>query len=315
MGLEVRMRDRTGASLLLACCWIILSCSGGNSSDSDVPRANSPDALVIYVVNYPLEYFAERIGGEWVEVHFPAPPDVDPATWIPDPETIIAYQSADLVLLNGGGFASWVNVATLLPSRVVETARELSDPILMIPDALTHSHGLAGKHAHAGFLSTVWLDPILAIDQTRTIERALAERLPEHAGAFRENRDLLERDLLDLNRQWIELVAGKEAQPLIAQRPDYKYIARRYGLNLESVSWDDREAPDEGLWEELAVGLEVHPAKWFLCPKPPSEPMARRLGQMGLKTVVVDIGANRPLSGNYLDLMRRNIVRLRAAYE
>jgi hypothetical protein len=40
--------------------------------------------LNVYVVNYPLKYFAERIGGEHVKVEFPAPADVDPAYWNPD---------------------------------------------------------------------------------------------------------------------------------------------------------------------------------------------------------------------------------------
>ena len=33
----------------------------------------SSDTLSVYVVNYPLKYFAERIGGQHVKVVFPAP--------------------------------------------------------------------------------------------------------------------------------------------------------------------------------------------------------------------------------------------------
>ena len=36
------------------------------------------EKLTVYTVNYPLQYFAERIGGEYVEVIFPAPGDEDP---------------------------------------------------------------------------------------------------------------------------------------------------------------------------------------------------------------------------------------------
>ena len=42
------------------------------------------DKLRIYTVNYPLAYFAERIGGDLAQVTFPAPPDVDPAFWMPN---------------------------------------------------------------------------------------------------------------------------------------------------------------------------------------------------------------------------------------
>jgi zinc transport system substrate-binding protein len=49
---------------------------------------DSSDKLVIYTVNYPLKYFAERIGGEHAEVVFPAPAGVDPAYWMPERKTI-----------------------------------------------------------------------------------------------------------------------------------------------------------------------------------------------------------------------------------
>ncbi|MEA3275247.1 MAG: hypothetical protein U9Q81_08160, partial [Pseudomonadota bacterium] len=39
------------------------------------------ERLVLYTVNYPLQYFAERIAGEHAQVVFPAPADVDPAFW------------------------------------------------------------------------------------------------------------------------------------------------------------------------------------------------------------------------------------------
>ena len=67
--------------------------------------AKDPDApLSVYVVNYPLQYFAERIGGPDVRVVFPAPADGDPAFWKPSPEQIAAYQKADLILLNGASY-------------------------------------------------------------------------------------------------------------------------------------------------------------------------------------------------------------------
>jgi hypothetical protein len=65
------------------------------------------EKLTIYTVNYPLTYFAERIGGDLVSVVFPAPPDVDPAFWVPDTAKVRSFL---LVLpdLNGVIFSlSW----------------------------------------------------------------------------------------------------------------------------------------------------------------------------------------------------------------
>ncbi len=56
-----------------------------------VQYGTAAEPLNVYVVNYPLKYFAERIGGEHVKVEFPAPTDVDPAYWNPDLAAISAY--------------------------------------------------------------------------------------------------------------------------------------------------------------------------------------------------------------------------------
>ncbi len=69
--------------------------------------------LSIYTVNYPLQYFVQRIGGELVDVSFPAPRGVDPADWMPDIDTVAEYQQADVILLNGAGYARWLRRMSL----------------------------------------------------------------------------------------------------------------------------------------------------------------------------------------------------------
>jgi len=81
------------------------------------------EQLTVFVVNYPMQYFAERIGGEHVNVVFPAPANVDPAYWMPDRPTIANFQRADLILLNGAGYARWVNKVTLPRFRIVNSRR------------------------------------------------------------------------------------------------------------------------------------------------------------------------------------------------
>lgn len=60
---------------------------------------DTPVGLTVYVVNYPLQYFAERIAGQHASVVLPVPEDEDPTFWIPDPATITAYQRADPLAL------------------------------------------------------------------------------------------------------------------------------------------------------------------------------------------------------------------------
>jgi len=101
-------------------------------SDASVPAAG--DELTAYVVNYPLQYFAERIGGELVSVEFPGPVDEDPAFWSPDAETVSAYQQADRILLNGAGYAHWVQRVTLPASKLIDTSAGFRERYIQVED-------------------------------------------------------------------------------------------------------------------------------------------------------------------------------------
>ena len=64
-----------------------------------VPSLTIADTkLTIYTTNYPLSYFADRIGGESVNVVFPVPQGVDPAFWTPGAATVRSMQKADLIV-------------------------------------------------------------------------------------------------------------------------------------------------------------------------------------------------------------------------
>ena len=205
-------------------------------------KSLAAEHLTVYVVNYPLKYFAERIGGEHVQVVFPAPAEVDPAHWIPDTATIAAYQQADLILLNGAGYAGWVDKVSLPRSKLINTSRAFRDQYITIESAVTHSHGPGGAHAHEGAAFTTWIDLELAARQAKAVADAFIRRKPGLAETFQNNYSTLEIDLIKID-QSIKAVTSKNAsKPLIGSHPVYDYFAGRYGLNMRNVHWE----PDGG---------------------------------------------------------------------
>ncbi|MCK5287185.1 MAG: zinc ABC transporter substrate-binding protein, partial [Thermodesulfovibrionia bacterium] len=226
--------------------------------------AMSADPLVIYTVNYPLKYFAERIAGEYATVVFPAPRDVDPAYWMPDRKTISDYQNADLILLNGAHYAKWVEKVSLPRSKMVNTSRKFKDQYIFIKEAVTHSHGPKGKHAHEDAAFTIWLDLDLATKQAKAIEKALSRKRPAFKPTFEKNYAYLERDLLVLDSKIKEIISNNQSQPLIASHPVYDYLAHRYNLNIKSVNWEPDETPSDEQWIELRNILKKHPAQWMI---------------------------------------------------
>ena len=274
------------------------------------PVAIAADKLKVYTVNYPLAYFAERIAGDQAEVVFPAPPDVDPALWMPDTDTITAYQGADLILLNGAGYAKWISRASLPRLRMVDTSRPFADSYIRVAQGTSHSHGPGGDHSHSGTAFTTWLDLRQAVQQAEAITAALTRKRPAAKQQFESNLESLKSDLLALDERLAQITTKAADRPILASHPVYQYLARRYGLNLESVMWEPDEVPDESQWAEFVKILEEHPAKWMLWEAEPAPESVERLRSLGVESIVFDPCGNRPQAGDFLSVMLKNAASL-----
>ena len=277
--------------------------------------SSAAEPLSVYVVNYPLKYFAERIGGEHVQVSFPAPSDVDPAYWVPDVATITAYQQADLILLNGAGYAKWVKKVSLPRSRMVDTSRGFSDQFITSADAVTHSHGPKGDHAHESLAFTTWLDFSLAARQAEAIAAAFSRKRPRHRNTFEKNLAGLKSDLMDLDSDLRRIVSRDPARPLVVSHPVYDYLARAYGMNIQSVHWEPDELPADDQWSDLLERLKTHPARWMIWEAAPLEASVQRLESIQLNSAVFDPCGNTPDKGDFVGVMRQNIDQLGQVYD
>jgi zinc transport system substrate-binding protein len=297
--------------------WLLLFAGLGLTACRDADRGPATDAagpMVIYVTNHPLQFMAERIGGGHVVVHLPAPEDVDPAEWTPDERTILQYQRADLILLNGAGYEKWIGHVSLPAAALVDTSRHFRDRFVEIPDTVTHSHGPHGTHTHAGLAFTTWLDPTLAIEQARVVKQALSDRLPQHAQQFAAAFEALARELGELDGALGQIVSRQPGRPLLASHPVYQYLQARYQLNLESLHWEPEEMPEDDRWQELDALLQRHPARWILWEDQPLEQTAARLAERGVSSVVYNPCSQPPDDGDFLTVMWQNAENLRTAF-
>jgi zinc transport system substrate-binding protein len=295
---------------VLVVAWGSAGCSNTSPPPSNAGDVGGDHDTTVYVVNYPLAYFAQRIGGQWVDVTYPAPPDVDPAFWMPDAETIVAYQEADLILLNGATYARWASTVSLPDTRTIDTSVSFADRYIEVEDAVTHTHGPGGEHAHGGLAFTTWLDPNLAIEQARAIAAAMTQRWPEHKQQFDTGFAALEQDLMGLDAALKQATANANRKPLVFSHPVYQYLERRYDLNGKSVHWEPDEVPTKSQWDELVELLKSHPAKCMVWEGEPNPATVSRLREIDVESVVVDPCGNVPETGDYLSVMQQNISNL-----
>ena len=295
---------------VVAVCFA-LGCSGGGGDS----QPSDDGAVEIYVVNYPLQYFAERIVGDRAAVVFPAPPDGDPAYWLPDERQIAAYQGADLILLNGASYAKWVSMATLPESKTVNTSAGFKKKYRMLEGLVTHTHGPEGEHEHGDVDFHTWLDPELAIMQAEAIAEAAGDLMPEHNDVFQENLAALRSDLEDLDAALVAVASGDPELPVLASHPVYGYLAARYDWNLKSMHWEPDAMPGDDEWEKLDALLAEHPAKWMVWEAEPDVTIAEKLVARGLNIAVFSPCGNVPTGKDYVQIMRANIANLKPVFE
>ena len=278
--------------------------------------ASATDAPInIYTVNYPLKYFAEQIGDDHVKVHFPAPADVDPAYWVPDVDTIGKYQKADLILLNGAGYAKWIRKVSLPRSKLVDTSKSFKERYIRIAGTVTHTHGPGGEHAHEDIAFTTWLDLQMAVEQARAIKTTLSRKRPGQKDLFEKNFQALKQNLLVIDADLKTLVSKDPSQPLLVSHPVYDYFKRRYDLSIESVHWEPDEEPNYDQVMELQQILKNHPARWMIWEGKPLEKSIKMLGDIRIGSLVFDPCGNIPDQGDFLSVMKHNVKNLKPVFK
>lgn len=241
-------------------------------------ESNSSGKFRVYTTFYPTTDFTTRIVGGVAEVVCPLPDGEDPIFWQPSRAAVMAYQQADLIILNGAELEKWVPTVSLPLSRVVDSAASFREHFIRY-DSATHNHGLKGEHAHVGVDGHTWLDPVNAKAQARAILNALIQRMPDHEHEFQENHGALALDLDDLDERWRRLAPELAKAEIFASHPAYNYLAARYSLQIINLDIDP-----EGETEQLSIlPREVSASKrrillWESHPAIQVADEARRLG-------------------------------------
>ncbi|MEO0447368.1 MAG: metal ABC transporter substrate-binding protein [Verrucomicrobiota bacterium] len=265
------------------------------------------------VVNYPLAYFAERIGGEAIDLRFlPGDEPGDPAFWKPSAEDITDLQQADLLLLNGANYAKWLTYASLPASPQVDTSLAYAARLIPLKESFTHSHGKEGEHSHTGTAFTTWLDFDQARDQAVAVQEALIRLLPQQKRAFTQRAGQLLTDLGALDADMIGLRLG--STPLFGSHPVYQYLARRYALEILSFHFEPDTPLDPLEWASLEAAQADFPAAWMLWEDLPTEETVTELAKRGITSLVVRPCGNRPVSPeeDWLSVMQANVRQLQS---
>lgn len=268
--------------------------------------ALAQDRPVVATVNYPLAWMAERLGGDGVDVLFPVPSDRDPSFWRPGLSDIAAIQQADVIALNGAGFASWTTRTSLPRSRIVDTSAGFEDTLIRT-ESVTHSHGADGEHSHTGTASYTWLDFGQAAQQAKALAAMMERRIPDLNETIGDALPELVSDFDALDAEARTTLTALQGTTILATHPRYQYFARAYGLDISSLEWEAGALPTPDQWQSLQSRMTETGARVLIWEAAPPEEAIAKADQMGLRSVVFSPLAGRPKSGDFLKIMRDQI--------
>lgn len=294
---------------------LMLTLAGCNESSPDAPAAALDDAVL--TTFYPTHYFAQRIAGGLVPVRCPLPESEDPIFWQPDAEAMALYQNARLVITNGAEFEKWVAGAALPRARTIESLSEddldaTGGPITM--ESTTHSHGPGGEHTHEGLDGHTWVSPDIAIVQARNIAEAMQAAWPDDAEAFDNNLATLIEDLEMLRTSLEDLTPSVQDYRLLASHPAYNYLIRDMGWSVTNLDLDPESEDMDAIVAGVRDVIEGDKPVILLWEGQPTDAIRAALAdELGVTSILFSPAEGTPKSGDYMDVMRANLDRLREA--
>ena len=165
--------------------------------------------LSVITTIYPVTYFAERIGGERVNVQSLVRPGVEAHDFEPTPSDIRAISAADVLVYVDPNFETWVeNVVRSVGNRLV----------------VVSTGDITDRDPH------VWLNPIQAAEQARRILTAFSEADPGGAEVYKANSAAFEADLVDLDMEFAQALSACRLRHIVVSHEAYGHLADRYGI-------------------------------------------------------------------------------------
>lgn len=230
------MKIRALLSLFLVTA-VFLSACGNSKGESS--KDETKDALDIYTTVYPLQYFTEAIGGEYVNVETVYPPGTDEHSFEPSQKDIVKMAESDLFFYIGYNLEGFVTKAEPILSKEGVRTVAVGETVHLDEDEHAHEEGHSHEedgHDHGGVNPHLWLDPIYSIDMAKTIKDELTKKMPEQEEYFNKHFNELSEKLEALDKNFATTIESGRTNKIIVSHSAYGYWEERYGLEQIGVT-------------------------------------------------------------------------------
>ncbi|WP_338696281.1 metal ABC transporter substrate-binding protein [Streptomyces sp. Q6] len=217
-----------------------LSACGSSAADSK----GSDGKLDVVASFYPMQYLAEEIGGDHVDVTNLTKPGQEPHDLEVSAQQRAQLEEADAAIylkglqpavdeaISQSGISTKVDAASL--TTLEEHGSEVGG----------HAEEHEG-HDHGGEEGTdphIWLDPVKYAEVAEGVGKALQKADPDHAADYKKNTAALVEKLGTLSTEFEDGLKNTDSKVFITTHAAFGYLAERYGLTEEAISGLDPES-------------------------------------------------------------------------
>ncbi|MDM5360923.1 zinc ABC transporter substrate-binding protein [Peribacillus sp. ACCC06369] len=229
------MKNRALLSLFLVTALFLSAC--GNTKGESTKKEK--DTLDIYTTVYPLQYFTEAIGGEYVNVETVYPPGTDEHSFEPSQKDIVKMAESDLFFYIGYNLEGFVTKAEPILSKEGVGTVAIGETVHLDEEEHAHEDEHAHEedgHDHGGVNPHLWLDPIYSIEMAKTIKDQLTKKMPEQEEYFDSQFNKLSEKMKSLDEKFATTIESGRTNKIIVSHSAYGYWEERYGLEQIGVT-------------------------------------------------------------------------------
>lgn len=263
-------------AILLFLCVLTFSAAAGCSNIKTITVDDTKGGkLKVTASFYPMFDFAQKIGGDKIDVLNLVPAGTEPHDYEPAVSDIINLEKTGVFIYNGAGLENWTQkVLSSLKNKNLAVV-EASKGIALLTDQ--------NKDAHSAVDSHVWLNPLNAKMELLNIKDAFVKKDPKNAAWYESNYSKYAKEMDALYQQMMDTLSACKRKEIVVSHQAYGYLCAAFGLTQLGITGLDAESePDPARMAQIIdfvkqKGVKVIFSEALLSPKI-AEAIARETG-------------------------------------
>lgn len=226
----------------------IIACNKEQTASNQQKQQN--DLLTIYTTIYPLQYFTERIGGDFVKIENVVPPGSDAHSVEVTTKTMMKIAESSAFIHTGTGLEGFAESVEKALEEEVVLIVNATENVELIASKVKDSHEEEGHDEHGEESHSedghdehgsdkdphIWLDPNRSIKLAENIKNALVELKPDKKEEFENNFLSLKNGLIELDTEFKNMAVQSKTKTFIVSHSAYGYWESVYGLKQVGIS-------------------------------------------------------------------------------